>query len=113
MGQRVARSFGLRRKDELEAAALLRRGLELDPAPEGRRELVFPAGFHFAVESLCISGDPVCGQGWPPYEIGGQIIAAALCGLDKCAHMSYSGISASDGAEFLAKNAFRHTGGGG
>jgi cutinase len=75
--------------------------------------LVSPVGFHFTVQSLCISGDPVCGQGWPPYEIGGQIIAAALCGLDKCPHLSYSGAPASDGAEFLAENAFRQSGGDG
>jgi Cutinase len=90
-------------------------GLQLGCFPDNAypHPLVSPVGFHFTVQSLCISGDPVCGQGWPPYEIGGQIIAAALCGLDKCAHLSYSGASASDGAEFLAKNAFRQIGGGG
>lgn len=75
--------------------------------------LVSPAGFHFAAQSLCISGDPVCGQGWPPYEIGGQIIAAALCPFDKCPHLSYAGASASEGAQFLAENAFKQAGGGG
>jgi hypothetical protein len=65
------------------------------------------------VESLCIGGDPVCGQGWPPYEIGGQVVAAALCGLDKCPHLSYSAASASDGADFLAEHAFRQIGGDG
>ena len=72
-----------------------------------------PAGTHFAVESLCISGDPVCGQGWRPYEIGGQVIAAALCGLDKCPHLSYPAAPARDGASFLAEHAFRQAGGDG
>jgi len=75
--------------------------------------LVSSVGFHFAVQSLCISGDPICGQGWPPYAIAGQIIAAALCPLDKCQHLSYSGAAASDGARFLAENAFRQSGGDG
>ncbi len=75
--------------------------------------LVSPAGSHFAVQSLCISGDPICGQGWAPYEVGGQVIAAALCGLDRCPHLSYPAASASDGAAFLADHAFQQTGGGG
>lgn len=69
--------------------------------------LMSPASFHFQMQSLCLSKDPICGQGWPPYAIGGQIIDAALCGLDKCPHLFYSGASASYGAEFLADNAFK------
>jgi hypothetical protein len=64
-----------------------------------------------AVESLCINGDPVCGQGWPSHDIGGQAISAALCGVDRCPHLIYSAKSASDGANFLTKHAFRQTGG--
>lgn len=91
------------------ATARLRLGcFPADPYP-----LVSPTGSHFAVQSLCISGDPICGQGWPAYEIGGQVIAAALCGLDRCPHLSYSGASAKDGADFLAEHAFRHIGGDG
>jgi Cutinase len=37
--------------------------------------LVSPDGFHFLVQSLCNNKDPVCGRGWPLYEIDGQIIA--------------------------------------
>jgi hypothetical protein len=90
-------------------------GLRLGCFPENAYpySLVSPTGFHFAVESLCISGDPICGQGWPSYEIGAQVIAAALCGLDKCPHLSYSSVSANDGAKFLAENAFRQSGGDG
>ncbi len=88
-------------------------GLRLGCFPEDAYPLVSPAGSHFAVQSLCISGDPICGQGWPAYEIGGQIIAAALCGLDKCPHLSYSVASAGDGAGFLAEHAFRQIGGDG
>ncbi len=88
-------------------------GLRLGCFPEDSYPLVSPAGSHFAVESLCISGDPICGQGWPTYGIGGQIIAAALCGLDKCPHLSYSVASAGDGADFLAEHAFRQIGGDG
>jgi Cutinase len=75
--------------------------------------LVSPAGFPFAVQSLCISGDPICGQGWPPQAIGGQIIAATLCPLDRCPHLDYSGVSADDGANFLAEDAFKGPGGDG
>jgi hypothetical protein len=75
--------------------------------------LVSPAGFKFHVQSLCTDKDPICGQGWPPYEIGGQIIAAALCGLDRCPHLSYSGASASYAAELLAESAFKRPGGDG
>ena len=100
------------------------RGLARYAAAAGLRLGCFPesaypypqiprAGSHFTVESLCISGDPVCGQGWPPYEIGGQVIAAALCGLDKCPHLSYPAAPARDGASFLAEHAFRQAGGDG
>lgn len=65
------------------------------------------------LRSRCNDRDPACGQDWPPYEIGGQIIAAALCGLDKCPHLSYTGADASHGAEFLAGNAFKPAGGAG
>ena len=90
-------------------------GLRLGCFPENAYPypLVSPAGFHFVVQSLCINKDPVCGQSWPPYEVGGQITAAALCGLDKCPHLSYSGAPASYGAGFLADNAFKRPGGGG
>lgn len=88
-------------------------GLRPGCFPEDAYPLMSPAGSHFAVESLCISGDPICGQGWPTYEIGGQIIAAALCGLDKCPHLSYSVASVGDGADFLAEHAFRQIGGDG
>jgi len=37
--------------------------------------LASPGGFHFLVQSLCNNKDPVCGRGWPLYEIDGQIIA--------------------------------------
>ena len=62
--------------------------------------LVSPVSPHFLVQSLCSGRDPICGQDWPPYEIGGQLIAASLCGLDKCPHLSFSGAPASYGAEF-------------
>jgi hypothetical protein len=90
-------------------------GLRLGCFPENAYPypLVSPAGFHFIVQSRCVNKDPVCGQGWPPYEVGGQIIAAALCGLDKCPHLSYSGAPASYGAGFLAENAFKRPGGDG
>jgi len=52
-------------------------------------------------------------QGWPAYEIGGQVIAAARCGLDRCPHLPYSVGSAGDGADFLAGHAFRQIGGDG
>ena len=41
------------------------------------------------------------------------VIAAALCGLDKCPHLSYSVASAGDGADFLAEHAFQQIGGDG
>jgi hypothetical protein len=90
-------------------------GLRLGCFPENAYPypLVSPVGIHFAVTSLCLSGDPICGQGWSPFEIGGQVLDAALCGLDKCPHLSYPVTSASDGAEFLAENAFRPTAGDG
>jgi hypothetical protein len=87
--------------------------LHLGCFPEDAYPLVSPTGSHFAVQSLCISGDPICGQGWPAYEIGGQVIAAALCGLDRCPHLSYSVASAGDGADFLAEHAFQQIGGDG
>lgn len=87
--------------------------LQLGCFPEDAYPLVSPTGSHVAVQSLCISGDPICGQGWPAYEIGGQVIAAALCGLDKCPHLSYSVASAADGADFLAGHAFQQIGGDG
>jgi hypothetical protein len=68
--------------------------------------LASPAGLHFRVRSLCNANDPVCGRGWPSYQFAGQLIAAALCGLDKCPHLSYPGAAASDGARFLAAHAF-------
>ena len=68
---------------------------------------------HFLVQSLCNYKDPVCGQGWPPYEIGGQIITAALCAVYTCPHRSYVGTATSYGAEFLAENAFKPVGGTG
>jgi hypothetical protein len=90
-------------------------GLRLGCFPENAYPypLVSPAGFQFQVQSLCTDKDPICGQGWPPYEIGGQIIAAALCGLDRCPHLSYSGAPASYAAEFLAESAFKRPGGDG
>lgn len=90
-------------------------GLRLGCFPENAYPypLVSPAGFQFQVQSLCTDKDPICGQGWPPYEIGGQIIAAALCGLDRCPHLSYSGAPASDAAELLAESAFKRPGGDG
>jgi cutinase len=72
-----------------------------------------PAGFPFVTQSLCNHTDPVCGQGWPPYAIGAQLAAAALCPLDRCPHLSYVGTAASEGAKFLAENAFRRAGGDG
>ncbi|HLK74953.1 MAG TPA: cutinase family protein [Streptosporangiaceae bacterium] len=87
--------------------------LRLGCFPEDAYPLVSPAGSPFVVQSRCISGDPICGQGWPVYEIGAQLIAAALCGLDKCPHLSYSVASASDGADFLAEHAFQQIGGDG
>lgn len=75
--------------------------------------LVSPDGFHFLVQSLCNNKDPICGRGWPLYEIDGQIVAAALCAVYKCPHRSYVGATTNYGAEFLAENAFEHTGGGG
>jgi hypothetical protein len=65
---------------------------------------------HFAAQSLCQGRDPVCGQGWPSYQVAGQVIDAALCGLDKCPHLSYPGTAAGHGAEFLVTNAFKPTG---
>jgi hypothetical protein len=70
--------------------------------------LVSPDGFHFLVRSLCNNKDPVCGRGWPLYEIDGQIIAAALCAVYNCPHRSYVGTTIKYGAEFLAENAFEH-----
>ena len=75
--------------------------------------LVSPVGCTSWCRACAMSEDPICGQGWPPYEIGGQIIAAALCGLDKCPHLSYFGTATSYGAEFLAENAFKPVGGTG
>lgn len=72
-----------------------------------------PDGFHFLVQSLCNNKDPICGRGWPLYEIDGQIIAAALCAVYNCPHRSYVGTTIKYGAEFLAENAFKHTGGDG
>jgi hypothetical protein len=70
-------------------------------------------GEHGARLEYYADKDPICGQGWPPYEIGGQIIAAALCGLDRCPHLSYSGAPASYAAEFLAESAFKRPRGDG
>lgn len=90
-------------------------GLWLGCFPENAypHPLVSQAGFHFLVQSLCNNKDPVCGQGWPLYEIDGQIIAAALCAAYKCPHRSYVGVTTKYGAEFLAENAFKQIGGGG
>jgi hypothetical protein len=60
--------------------------------------LFFRVGFHFAAQSLCLTRDPACGQGWPPYQIGDQVIAALLCPLDRCPHLSYVGTATRDGA---------------
>jgi hypothetical protein len=87
--------------------------LHLGCFPEDTYPLVSPTGSYFAVQSLCISGDPICGQGWPAYQIGGQVIAATLCGLDKCPHLFYSVASADEGADFLAGHAFQQAGGDG
>lgn len=94
-------------------AATVGLGLGCFPQNTHPYPLMSHAGAHFQVQSLCANMDPVCGQGWPPYEIGGQIIAAALCGLDKCPHLSYPGAVASYGAEFLAADAFKRPGGDG
>jgi hypothetical protein len=75
--------------------------------------LMSPDGFHFLAQSLCNNEDPICGRGWPLYEIDGQIIAAALCAVYNCPHRSYVGTTIKYGAEFLAENAFKQTGGGG
>lgn len=75
--------------------------------------LAHPDGLHFLVQSLCNNKDPICGRGWPLYEIDGQIIAAALCAVYNCPHRSYVGTSTNDGAEFLAENAFKRAGGDG
>jgi hypothetical protein len=75
--------------------------------------LASPDGFHFLVQSLCNNEDPVCGRGWPLYEIDGQIIAAALCAAYKCPHRSYASDTTKYGAEFLAENAFKQAGGDG
>jgi hypothetical protein len=88
-------------------------GLHLGCFPEDGYPLTSPTGSRFAVQSQCLSGDPICGQGWPAYEIGGQVIAAALCGLDKCPHLSYPAASAGRGADFLAEHAFQRIGGDG
>lgn len=92
-----------------------RAGFRLGCFPENAYPypLVSPASFHFLVQSRCNDKDPVCGQGWPPYGISGQAIAAALCGLDKCPHLSYAGADTSYGAEFLAENAFKRLEGDG
>jgi hypothetical protein len=73
---------------------------------------VSAVSLHFQMESLCNDNDPVCGQGWL-YEVGGQLIAAALCTVTKCPHLSYPGAATSSGAEFLAANAFMPADGGG
>jgi hypothetical protein len=39
------------------------------------------------MQSPCNDNDPVCGQGWRQYEIGGQLIAAAVCTVTKCPHL--------------------------
>jgi hypothetical protein len=90
-------------------------GLRLGCFPENAYPypLVSRDGFHFHVQSLCNHKDPICGQGWPLYEIDGQIIAAALCAVYNCPHRSYVGAATNYGAEFLAENAFKHAGGGG
>ena len=90
-------------------------GFRLGCSPENAYPypLVSGVGFHFLVQSLCNNKDPICGQGWPLYEIGGQIVAAAMCALGKCPHMFYSGAAVSYGAEFLAENAFKQAGGDG
>ncbi len=90
-------------------------GLRLGCLPENAYPypLVSPAGFHLLVQSLCNNKDPICGQDWPPYEIDGQIIAAALCAAYKCPHRSYLGATAKYGAEFLAESAFKQIGGDG
>jgi Cutinase len=75
--------------------------------------LARPDGFHFLVQSLCNNKDPICGRGWPLYEIDGQIIAAALCAVYNCPHRSYVGTAVNYGAEFLAENAFKQAGGDG
>ena len=75
--------------------------------------LVSPVSPHFLVQSLCKAKDPVCGQDWVPYEIGGQIIAAALCAVYTCPHRSYAGTATNYGAEFLAENAFKPVSGAG
>jgi Cutinase len=90
-------------------------GLRLGCFPENAYPypLVSRARVHFLVQSLCDNKDPVCGKGWPPYEIDGQIIAAALCAAYKCPHRSYVGVTTKYGAGFLAENAFRQIGGDG
>ena len=75
--------------------------------------LVSAHGFHFQVQSQCDNNDPICGRGWPLYEIDGQIVAAALCAVYTCPHRSYVGATTSYGAEFLAENAFKRIGGDG
>jgi Cutinase len=75
--------------------------------------LVSAVSPHFLVQSLCKAKDPVCGQDWVPYDLGGQIIAAALCAVYTCPHRSYVGIATNYGAEFLAANAFKPVGRGG
>jgi hypothetical protein len=89
-------------------------GFRLGCFPENSslHPLASPVSPHFAVQSLCHGRDPVCGQDWPSYEVAGQVIAAALCGLDKCPHLSYTDVAASYGAEFPAADAFKQTGRG-
>jgi hypothetical protein len=90
------------------------RGLARYAAAAGLRLGCFSDnGSHFQVQSLCHNRDPVCGRGWPFYEIDGQIIAAALCAVYACPHRTYVGATSKNGAEFLAENAFRRIGGDG
>jgi hypothetical protein len=62
----------------------------------------------YAVQTVCLPKDPVCGRGYidTVAEHAVQFAAAAVCVPTHCSHLNYTSGATKQGGEFLADHAF-------